>query len=476
MSDDNAERDEISLDAPGTRVVAVALGLVFIGIAIASAWWGLRRLRVAVEDAVPIACPGAIDEAGRDWSQVHADLLPAVFLQRQQARPPRAVLDEALADDGRALQIVDELLGARSSMSLAEALRRETELVDEWNALMDERELPWRLRLPMSGQLREASLFALSYCVLSEHNVSVDGGDPIAVLFASRGDRIGVREGWSGHAQHVDEEAFVVVDRVADMVMDQWWPAMATPDEDATPEERALHEALDADLSARVPAEVVDPLARSAGARRALIRFRASTGARIACGGGLAMDRIPLRGFRDADLSEFRAVAVPESVGGCPAVTDEELDSARAASESLRSTPGLRDATETLIALAATSTALHEARHVEDARLGEGGRPCPGCVVIDAGARTELSAYVASYGAAPLPAGELRADCGLMQRGRQHGRALRFLVERFEVSPCETLPEDVAAAMRAQEAELFGSTSTFAWEVPPPTQLAPVTR
>lgn len=45
--------DPLSLDTPAGRAAAFALGVVFVAIAAASAWWGFTRLSAPIEEPSP---------------------------------------------------------------------------------------------------------------------------------------------------------------------------------------------------------------------------------------------------------------------------------------------------------------------------------------------------------------------------------------------------------------------------------------
>ena len=58
--------DPLSLDTPAGRAAAFALGVVFVAIAAASAWWGVTRLSAPIEEPVPAEGPAAPEAAPAD--------------------------------------------------------------------------------------------------------------------------------------------------------------------------------------------------------------------------------------------------------------------------------------------------------------------------------------------------------------------------------------------------------------------------
>ena len=58
--------DPLSLDTPAGRAAAFALGVVFVAIAAASAWWGVTRLSAPIEEPAPEEVPAAPEAAPAD--------------------------------------------------------------------------------------------------------------------------------------------------------------------------------------------------------------------------------------------------------------------------------------------------------------------------------------------------------------------------------------------------------------------------
>jgi hypothetical protein len=322
----------------------------------------------------------------------------------------------------------------------------------------------------MNPRVREASLFALSYCIAAQNVASAIGASgptEVPVLFAVRADQIGVVEGYSGHAQEIDREAFIIVDRLAETAANDLWPLFVAPDDASSAMSIAWREAVTTELAARLGPDTVEILQRTAADRRILTRLRAGLRDRSECGATFVIQSIPLRGFTRDETDYWRNFASSSSAGGCRNFTFGELDEAAEASARLRDTRGLRGAVRELAALHATNIAYHEVRHV----LDRPDRPCASCD-LDESAVQELSAYLASFAAGPIPYAEAYEGCLLLQgRSRQHGRALRFAFSRLLPAGCDSPADGLAEAAKTLELELFGDSTEIEWSQAPPSSV-----
>lgn len=460
---------EASLRSPAKRVVGVILTVVvLLGVAVGGKWF-LNKAAVAAEDTLEPICEG-IPGSTPELEEIYSATLPSWFLATQTPGPDEIAARERLvaALAPEFAEVVEELAVLRKTRTLGEALEREYQLIDEWNAANVEQGIPWRLRLPMNPRVREASLFALSYCIAAQNVATGEGRSgqtEVPVLFAARADNIGVVEGYSGHAQEIDREAFIIVDRLAESAANDLWPLFAEPDDRTSGISTAWTEVVTAELGAQLDPSALETLRRTAVDRRTLVRLRDGLHERAACGASFIIQSIPLRGFTRQETDSWRTFASSSSTAGCRNFTFAELDEAAEASARLRDASGLRAAVRELAALHANNIAYHEVRHV----LDRPERPCPSCG-LDENAVQELSAYMASFAAGPIPYTEAYEGCLLLQgRSRQHARALRFAFSRLLPGGCDSPPpEGFAESAQALEPELFGDATVVEWseEIP----------
>lgn len=446
----------------GTRravaLTLVALVVVVVGL-VASAL--LRHARVQAEDDIEL--PWTDDEArlgDADLAVLFGELLPQAFTAPDHPPARQAVLDGAGDDALR--DALEELLDVRREMPIDQALIREAQVVDEINARLEQLDRPWVLRLPIDPRMRASSNFALSYFVVDELELTIDGV-ATTVRLATRVDGLNIVDAMLGHADDTRRDAFLIIDRSADAAADRLWPLMDPAlDAERTGADAAIASFVRDEARRHAAPGALDALERTAADRSAMVGVRDAIDRRAACGARIALAALPLRGFDRDDLEDWRRLASPGGGRDCPDITFEELRILDEASTRLRSTPGLRAGVRSLTALVARSIAVHEAQHVRDFSTPPVCNDCP-AGLGDAG-ESELSAYLASWAWSDAPYTELLLDCDLL-RGRDSAtrRAVATALDAIDFGGCEGAPPaDLNAAAIEARARLFGESSPIA--------------
>ena len=140
----------------------------------------------------------------------------------------------------------------------------------------------------------------------------------------------------------------------------------------------------------------------------------------------------------------------------CPAVYEVEYTAIRDFERMARSTEGLEEALEELIAWAMRSIAMHEARHVIDAEQMGGllePVPCSECEGLEVREVVELSAYTAEFAWTDAPATATYQACmAVGSRGGSHRGAIIHLFEQIDADCVLGLPEQSAVRAFAKRA------------------------
>ncbi|MFT4702699.1 MAG: hypothetical protein ACI81R_000385 [Bradymonadia bacterium] len=489
MQDDNIAHEIEEADpfhSPAKTIAAVMIALAVLVAVAVGGWTFMARAAIANEDATVAHCPVFADETGVDWAAVHVEHWPSIWKGWEDRPPARAALLGALQGDVQALELATSLLDARPPLPLEESLGEEriTALLDAqrdamnaWNAHMSSRRIPWRLRSPLSSRLRRGYAIAMSDCVMYSGMVRVNGEHDVEVLALSRADGLNVVENYSGVSLPVDSEVHVLLDRIERDALDRVWPAMANPDADSPDYLHVLYSGLDEALRGGLSPRSYDVLRETAEARRALMRFEERSSERRACGGGMLVAEIPMRGFDDVRMASFREIAVPEHRGGCPSLTIEDVDAVRAAGVALRRARGLRPAIDELIGYIVRSSSLGGALYAVDASAYQ-AETCTECERIGDYTATSLRWMLIDLANAESAELELLSRCAQLERGGRgrEARALRYASQQWGAFPCFEPGLTLAEGGRTLEAALFGSATTVEWTELMPDSLRARTR
>jgi hypothetical protein len=411
-------------------------------------------------------------EAARrlDMEAVHARLIPAWAIAHNHrldspeafevsGRTHTALLD-ALRPDPDAHELMVELTDAFRGGPLRN-LRRLDYLGWAWNALQEQRGLPYRLELGLQLGL-SPTVFSASYRVLDDAQVGV-GEQSYRARVLLRLDHTSVRETYLGHTEHAATGGLIVGDQVVDFAVRHVWPALAPVDrEDRSSIRRAFAGMLQRAATDELRVEDVSLLLETAPAVRRLVDATAEINGRRACGSEFRIREITWRGIATSDEEALFDAVVAGASPDCPEVSLGEASTLVRESSYLARTVGLRRAVGHLAAWIARAIAVHEVRHAADEDLLERtgrDRPCPGCPPwLAQSGRAELSAYVTSFGnddgwiLALYQACLLPADAG-----GPHEAAL--FVARRHLLPrgCEApIPEDLPFHARSLERRLHG--------------------
>ncbi len=395
-----------------------------------------------------------------DLQRVHAELVPAWFiaLAHHPADSPRvqrahAALSEALEGDPQLALLLDQLHTLVSEDPWEHA-ERIFSLTDAWNDQLRRTGQPWQLESNVVDLGQGPFFYTKSYRVEAELMVLVEG-EPTPLRVLRRVDRTNVRESYLGMVVQGQEQALVMVDRVRELALDELWQLL---DPAVDPELSALEAAfapwVRAEIEAGLSPEQLRVLRETAGARWDLRAAAMAINLRQACGSTLVVRSVPWQGLDIDELSDLEALAQNNAGLPCPAITLDELERMRAATDRIRGTEGLEPALEALVAWAGRPTAVHELRHVADARShGEGRIPCDGCDELPTGATREASAYLASLVGSEAAYTALFQACG--QTGGSHAAAVDWIGAKLG-DACRSPGPDLAALAALLERRRFG--------------------
>ncbi len=405
------------------------------------------------------ADPGAID--GLDLHLVHAELLPSWFiaLANHPAASDRvehalAELQAGVAADPQLLALVTEAhsLVVVDPWTHGDRLRA---LTDAWNDHMQALGQPWHLESNVVDMGEGAFFYTKSYRVEADLVVPIEGED-CALRVVRRVDHTNVRESYLGAVVKGQDRALVVVDRLREHALDELWPLLDPGlDPELPTREAAFAPLLRVELASGLAPEHMKVLQATARARWELLTTAESVNERQACGATLAVYEVPWQGFDQTDLDNLESRARAEGHKACSSISLGEVDRIRAATQRLRDTPGLEPALEALVAWIARGTAVHELRHVADARRhGLDTIPCERCEEeLSTRATREASAYLASLAWSDARIAALYQACD-QSRGH-HASAIHWLSAQLG-GACDLPSPELVPRARALEQELFG--------------------
>jgi hypothetical protein len=222
-----------------------------------------------------------------------------------------------------------------------------------------------------------------------------------------------------------------------------------------------------AEIDAALPAETVAVLRGVACARAKLQRVARQIEERAACGSAYGINYVPWNGFGPDTVASLRERAAATGHSLCPEVTADEADDAARYSQELAFVPRLRVQLERLVAWAARSTAIHEARHVADDLDEQAGKPlrCASCGRLPASSLAELSAYLASFADPATGYAALYQSCSLRASASAgpFAPALDAVLPRLLPGGCNgVIPDDAPASAATLEQELLGRNDAIA--------------
>jgi hypothetical protein len=346
-----------------------------------------------------------------DMATVHGVLFPewivacahALSHERwERAQQAFAALRAAVQDDANLAGILDELQslvgkdpwrGARQILRLYEA----------WSDYLARNGIPYEVRAVVhEGGEGPPWVSARFYRTVAAFTVQVDARAVDARL-VRRVDSLNLRELYLGEAREEGRGARILVDRVSDFALSELWPLLCAPpagaEDPRTDEQGSFAPFVTAEIEAALPVDTVAVLRGAACARAELQRVARQIEGRAACGSHYGINYVPWNGFGPDTVASLRERAAATGDSPCPDVTVDEAGDAARYSQELAFVPQLRLQLERLVAWAARSTAIHEARHVADDLDERAGKPlrCPDCGRLPASSLAELSAYLASF-------------------------------------------------------------------------------
>lgn len=415
-----------------------------------------------------------------DLRAVHAELLPRwLVAQGRRARghggdEPEAfaALREAVAADPNLVELLEELRALSPSPVLRGDPHRALYLAWAWNAYLDRYDAPFLLTGRVLATGSGPVFAATTYRIHADQQVRV-GADVHRVRIGSRIDGTNAHELYLGAAGR--EDALVVVDRLRDFALVDVWPLLDPSLEDQLPARRAFGRALRQEAEQRLSEPGLQALRDGAAPRWSIVRTLLTLHERRRhCGAGVRINDVPWSGFTADRLERLAAMAERHRERSCPGITPDEVARLGEASRALAEIPGLRDATEELLAWTAEHVTIHEARHLADAEHADGfdePLPCRSCPPpMGILARAELSGYLASLAWSSSPATALYQACRALASdhrastpvGGPHREAMELLQRRLGPVCIDGPPPDLRGLGRLLELEMLGRSEPIA--------------
>jgi hypothetical protein len=457
--DDEVERFERAARAKRKMLGFAALAVV-LAAAIPTGWWFLQRAQAALEDAEPPLIPdSARVVAGVPVAEVHEALMPdwVVELGRgTPGNPAYSALHAAAAGNPELQGLVSSMFDSTVRLDREQGVAEQAELVDRWNEWMRTNNAPYVLQLPMGSRLRYQQFMPMTYYVAATFSVPGEV-EPVPVDFLTRLDPLNLVEGYAGHVREGSPRATVLVEQVTRSATWDIWPMLDPELDSQLPAHlAAIAPRVRTEIQALLSPADFSALQRTAGPRLQFMQQVDQIQSRIECGGGFEFLTIPLRGYSDEMLLQWRENdAEPDNGRSCPGLTFSELDAMREASAALRGVPGVRQAAYALVAAVGRGVAIHEVQHSYDLHVDIA---CNGCGISAESILTEASAYAASFADPAIGWTTLYLSCvELEEISGQHGFAVYAVLDAMNFPECEgTLPENLSETVQAMRMQWWG--------------------
>ncbi|HWB77298.1 MAG TPA: hypothetical protein VG755_20165 [Nannocystaceae bacterium] len=428
----------------------------------------------------------AVALAQIDLEAVHVDRWTKWIVAASHATPgvpddelaqARTAMREAIAADQNLVELFDELDGLVTTGNLrSERVRDRTKwLTYAWNDYLDASAQPYFVHTNVL--LNDKPLFyAHTYRVLADSDGTV-GDERLRVRALGRLDRIGLRELYLGYVTSDTDGALLLVDRLAEHVLEQLWPMLAGP-EHVPLDYRRYADAVIAEATRELPADVMAELTATAVLRADAVAAVDAMVERMKCS-RLSLTKMPFDGYDQEALFELADLV---ETGECAAVRNTEFDALRRASEQLKGRPALEDALQQLAAWAARPVAVHELRHAADELVRDDDDDKRDCTICDATdpdlVRAEVAAYLAELAWSTVPATALHQICRSTADDTDdmtvHGRARAIVLKGLQWSCRDGVPDDISDKARALERSAFGRSDAIVLGASFPTHMAVV--
>lgn len=389
----------------------------------------------------------------------------------------RTNMRAAIAGDRNLVELFDELddLVTTKNLRLERNRDRARWLAYAWNDYLDGAGAPYFVHTNVLLQDRPL-FYAHTYRVLTDASGSV-GDDELRVRAIGRLDRIGLRELYLGYVTSDTDGALLLVDRLAEHVLDQLWPMLAGA-EHVPLDYRRYAEAVLAEATAELPPEVIAELVATAPARAGAVAAMDAMVERMECS-RLVLTKLPFRGY---DQDTLFTLADMVETGSCAAVRLTEFQALERASKELGTRPELEGALEQLVAWAARTIAVHELRHAADDLVRDDDDPPRECTICDGtdpeNVRAEVSGYLAQLAWSTAPATALHQICRSTSDDADevtvHGRARAIVLGGLKWSCRDGAPEDLTERARALELAALGRSEPIVLGAEFPTRMAVV--
>lgn len=424
-----------------------------------------------------------------DFEKVHRELLPAWVIAMQHEpytlgrhdadRTFNALRSEAGKDPNLAALLDD--LHEKMLDDVAVWARDLAELWRGWNLYMARNGLAWRVEHHIERHAKGSLLFARSYHVLADMQVTA-ASEPYRALLLARADRTNLIETFFGQTSIEHDGALIISDRIAEFVTAQVLPMFARePALERNELQRAFASHVRREAAQSLSAETVEALQDGATRRDRLVAATQAIGQRKGCGRTVVIEEVPWTGLADRALGKVQHAAQKNARKNCRRLTQADADFLAQESRSLASDEALEHALGRAAAWLARAVVVHEVRHLADDRHAEEGGRTPACPLcpetLGGSERAEARAYLATFGTEGMGYLALMQACGTGAHGQgPTGAALGWVLGKLLPSGCEgPLPDDLYARARAMESLLFGSHDAFELPAGFPSEL-PVPR
>jgi len=294
-----------------------------------------------------------------DFERVHRELLPdwfsyagraRMYTSREEADAAFAALRQAVQPDQNLSEIVAELNLLLATRQYLRSTHRLHYLIWAWNDYLRRNNVPYWVQGRAHHGRYNAFFSVKTYDLLAQPAVKV-GERGFNVGLVMRADNPLLSEPYLGAASRSARGAFVVVDRIQDLVVSEIWPLLGPPADAAMdPGQRAFAEAVQTEVRAQLPAWAVEILVRSAGHRWALSAAVDSLNARAACTGTQIAGVVPWDGVEATEHARLLELANLWQGRRCPAINPDEAEALVDASWALQREAGLPEALGALVA------------------------------------------------------------------------------------------------------------------------------
>lgn len=460
------------------KTLAATLILLFLGFVVLKGLYVVYFEQVFREWSVSLAQSKPHTPASTDaLTRVHTQLIPDWMILESRAKKPafkkraekahKAILTELKGDPGAQALLVRLRELVQDSDKLPERIDDIRGLIDQWNARMESQGQPWWLEASVMGQGGSLIFYTKSYRILSDVNLNL-GKQKHRTRIVARADKTNIVESLLGHTKPGQEGSMILADRITEFALHKIWPLLIEADGQTPTIEKNFGPLIRQQAQHTLSPAALKSLQETASSQRTLTRALDAIRERASCGSRFRIADPGIQGVPVKDFELLKKYAHRDRLSQCPGIKAEEVETIIEASDTLRGTTGLREASEELISMVSRGVAVHEARHDADHKsLGgfDEPLPCAPCEgKLSKRSRGELSAYLASFAVKSVAPTALFQACSInLKRNTPHAIAMRTLLPLLGMESCDApVPQNVSRKAQDAEMDYFGRSQMIA--------------